>query len=98
MARKVINRKTLRDEADAVEKKEAAAKASKKAAPKRKSRAKEPVEIRMKLFWGVYNQAMKLVAKYDYTQKKAAEQKAETLSAGGKSPHFVAKVKEAVDG
>ena len=98
MARKVINRKTLRDEADAAEKKEAATKAPKKAAPKRKSRAKEPVEIRMKLFWGVYNQAMKLVAKYDYTQKKAADQKAEALSAGGKSPHFVAKVKEAVDG
>ena len=54
--------------------------------------------VAMKLFWGVYNQAMKLVAKYDYTQKKAAEQKAEALSASGKTPHFVAKVKEAVEG
>lgn len=97
MARKVVSRKALRDEAEAAEKQGITAKAPKKAAPKRKSRAKEPVEVRMKLFWGVYNQAMKLVAKYDFTQKKAAEQKAEALSSGGKSPHFVAKVKEAVD-
>jgi hypothetical protein len=98
MARKVVNRKQLREEAEAAEKAGGGeAKAPKKAAAKRKSRAKEPVEIRMKLFWGVYNQAMKLVAKYDFTQKKAAEQKAEALSSGGKSPHFVAKVKEAVD-
>jgi hypothetical protein len=98
MARKVVNRKQLREEAEAAEKAEGTTKAPKKAAPKRKSRAKEPVEIRMKLFWGVYNQAMKLVAKYDYTQKKAADQKAEALSSGGKQPHFVAKVKEAVEG
>jgi hypothetical protein len=102
MARKVVNRKQLRDEAEAAEKAGKAAgtetKAPKKAAPKRKSRAKEPVEIRMKIFWGVYNQAMKLVAKYDYAQRKAADQKAEALSSGGKSPHFVAKLKEAVDG
>lgn len=98
MARKVVSRKALRAEAEAAEKIGATAKPAKKAPAKRKSRAKEPVEIRMKAFWGVYNQAMKLVAKYDYTQKKAAEQKAEALSSGGKSPHFVAKVKEAVDG
>jgi hypothetical protein len=97
MARKVVNRKALREEAEAAEKAEGTTKAPKKAAPKRKSRAKEPVEIRMKVFWGVYNQAMKLVAKYDFTQKKAAEQKAESLNAGGKTPHFVAKLKEAVD-
>lgn len=97
MARKVVNRKALREEAEAAEK-AGATKAPKKAPTKRKSRAKEPVEIRMKVFWGVYNQAMKLVAKYDYTQRKAADQKAEALSSGGKSPHFVAKVKEAVEG
>jgi hypothetical protein len=90
MARKVINRKQLRDEATAAENRGAAAAdgtaAPKKKAPtKRKSRAKEPVEIRMKLFWGVYS------------QKKHAEQKAEALSSGGKSPHFVQKVKEAVE-
>jgi hypothetical protein len=100
MARKVVNRKQLRDEATAAEKLGAAdgtAAPKKKAPTKRKSRAKEPVEMRMKLFWGVYNQSMKLVAKYEYSQKKHAEQKAEALSTGGKSPHFVQKVKEAVE-
>ncbi len=98
MARKVINRKQLRDEAEAAEKLGVESGAPKKKAPaKRKSRAKEPVEIRMKLFWGVYNQSMKLVAKYEYSQKKHADQKAEALSSGGKSPHFVQKVKEAVE-
>jgi hypothetical protein len=38
------------------------------------------------------------VAKYEYSQKKHADQKAEALNAGGKSPHFVQKVKEAVEG
>jgi hypothetical protein len=50
----------------------------------------------MKLFWGVYNQSMKLVAKYDFTHKKAADQKASELSAAGKNQHFVQKIKETI--
>ena len=52
------------------------------------------------LFWGVYNQSMKRVAKYDFTQRKAAEAKAAELSAsgGGKSPHFIQKCKEEIEG
>ena len=70
------------------------AKAKKKPAAKRKSRAKEPVEVRLKLFWGVFNQSLKRVALYEFTQKKQAEQKAVELSgASGKSPHFVRKEK-----
>ena len=72
-------------------------KPKKKKAAKRKSRAKEPVEVRMKLFWGVYNQSLKRVAKYDFMQKKAAEAKAAELSTGGKSPHFVQKCKEEIE-
>jgi hypothetical protein len=102
MARKVINRKELRAQNEAAEaagkgeKGEAAAKPAKKEPAKRKSRAKAPVEIRRKLFWGVFNQSMKRVALYDFTQKKQADQKAEDLSSGGKAPHFVQKVKEEV--
>ncbi|MEZ6114641.1 MAG: hypothetical protein R3C99_27060 [Pirellulaceae bacterium] len=50
----------------------------------------------MKLYWGVYNQSMKRVALFDFNQKKQAEKKAEALSASGKSPHFIQKVKEPV--
>lgn len=109
MARKTLNRKALREENDAAEKAgegaaPKAAKVKKAKAPKApkdpnakpKSRKKVPAEIRRKLYWGVFNQSMKRVALFDFTQKKQAEQKATDLSASGKSPHFVQKVKEEI--
>ncbi len=100
MARKVMNRKALREANDAAEAQgkvgEADAKPVKKKPAKRKSKVKDPELIRMKLFWGVFNQTMKRVALYEFNQKKQAEQKAEELNAAGKQPHFVAKVKEEV--
>jgi hypothetical protein len=97
MARKVANRKELRAEAEAAEAAEAAAPKKKKKAAKRKSRAKEPTPERVKLFWGVFSQSLKRVAVFEYSDKKAAIKKAEELSASGKSPHFVQKVKEVVE-
>lgn len=105
MARKVLNRKELREEADAAEaagktkkKKEAGEKGEKKAAAKRKPRAKVAKEVRLKAFWGVFNQSMKRVALFDYSQRKQALKKAEELTASSKSPHFVAPHKEVIDG
>ena len=98
MARKILNRLVLREEAEAAEKAgivDGTKKAAKKATP-RKSRKKEPVEIRVKLFWGVFNQSLKRVALFEFNQKKQADKKAEELSQSGKSPHFVQKVKEAI--
>lgn len=100
MARKVVNRKALREANDAAEalgKTSGEGKPEKKKAPtKRKTKAKkDPESIRRKLFWGVFNQTMKRVALYEFNQKKQAEQKAEELTAG-KQPHFVMKVKEEV--
>lgn len=98
MARKVLNRKALREEAEAAEKAEAPKKKKKtaKKATKRKSRAKSAEDARQRLFWGVFNQSLKRVALYEFSQKKEAEKKAKALSASGKSPHFVQKVKEAI--
>ena len=86
MARKTLNRKELRAENDAAEKAEP--KAKKKAAKvvdgevkkpvKRKSRAKTAKEVRLKAFWGVFNQSMKRVALFDYSQRKQADKKAST--------------------
>ena len=95
MARKVVSRKDLRAEAEAAEaapKKKAAKKKT-----KRKSRAKAAAEVRLKAFWGVFNQSLKRVALYDYSQKKEAMKKAEELTAKGKSPHFVQPVKEVIE-
>ena len=98
MARnKVVNRMALREEVEAAEQagiEEQPATEKKPAA--RKSRKKEPAVTRMKLFWGVFNQSLKRVALYEFNQKKLADKKAEELSQGGKTPHFVQKVKEPV--
>lgn len=111
MARKVVSRKELRAEHDAAAAKAAAsgeavapaakekkkkAAGEKKPPAKRKSRAKSTEPARMKLFYGVFNQSLKRVALYDFTQKRQADAKAAELSASGKSPHFVQKVKEAI--
>ena len=102
MARKVLNRMALREEAEAAEAAEKTGTVKKKKAAKRKtatrkSRKKEPAELRMKLFWGVFNQSLKRVALFEFNQKKQAEKKADELSQGGKAPHFVQKVKEAIE-
>lgn len=98
MARKVVNRKAKRAESDAADEQE---KEVKKKAPKkkavRKSRAKAAAEVRLKAFWGVFNQSLKRVALYDYSQKKEAVKKAKELTDKGKSPHFVQPVKEVID-
>lgn len=77
-----------------------------KAAPKEKkvkkkaakrSRKKEAVADRFKIYWGVFNHALKRVALYEFNQRKAAEKRAAELNEGGKPPHFVQKIKELID-
>ncbi len=99
MARKVLNRKELRQESEAAEKKKKKTtkkKTAKKKTTKRKSRAKKAAEdVRMKAFWGVFSQSLKRVALYEYHDRKAAEKKAKELSAN--TPHFVRPVKEPIE-
>jgi hypothetical protein len=97
MARRVVSRKDLIAEAEAGEAEKAAKKKkAKKKATKRKSKAKAAVDVRMKLYWGVFSQNLKRVAVFEFDQKDEAEKRAEELSKGGKSPHFVQKVKEEI--
>ena len=99
MARKVLNRKELRREADAAEEageKGEKTKATKKAPAKRKSRAKTAKEVRLKAFWGVFNQSLKRVALFEYSERKQADKKASELTASQKTPHFVQPVKEVI--
>jgi hypothetical protein len=99
MARKIVNRKVLREQVEAAERTESAVakKAAKPKAAKRKSRSAEAKVVRVKLFWLVVSQSMKQVGpKFEYHQKAAAEKKAEELSQGGKSPHFVQKYREPI--
>lgn len=99
MARRTVNRKELRAEAEAADARaesETAApkKKKRKAATKRKSKVAQ--EVRLKLYWGVFSQNLKRVAVFEFDQKSEAEKRAEELSKGGKSPHFVQKVKEEI--
>jgi len=101
MARKILNRKELRQESDAAEKLEGAKKTVKKKAAKkkakRKSRAKVAKEVRLKAFWGVFNQSLKRIATFEYDERKQADKKAEELSTSQKNPHFVQLVKEVIE-
>ena len=111
MARKILNRKELREEVEAVERKEAgeeleveekpAEEAKEKAAPKktirRKSRVKVKKEVRLKAFWGVFSQSLNQVAQFEYNQREEAAKKAQELSGSRKSPHFVQLVKKVIE-
>jgi hypothetical protein len=102
MARKVVSRKEKRAEVEAAAKKSGSAgkgkkePAAAKAAPKRKSRAKSAKDIRLKAFWGVFNQTLKRIALFEYSERKKADKMAGELTASGKSPHFVQLVKDVV--
>jgi hypothetical protein len=104
MARKILNRKELREENDSAERNEeqkaegAPAKTKEKKAPaKRKSRAKAAKEVRLKATWGVFNQTLRRITSFEYNQRAEADKKAAELSESQKTPHFVQLVKEAIE-
>lgn len=104
MARRTVNRKDLRAENDAAEALEKAGgetaagkKAKKAAAPKVKKVKKAAKEVRLKAFWGVFNQSLKRVALYEYSERKQADKKASELTTSQKTPHFVQVVKEQIE-
>jgi hypothetical protein len=76
-------------------KKDASATKTKKAAKKRTRKAAKA--IRLKAYWGVFNQSLRRVALFDFNEKKQADKKAQDLSKSGKSPHFVQPVKEVIE-
>ncbi len=98
MARKVVNRKAKAAEVEAAAQleKESPKKAAKKKTTTRKSKTKTVEAVRKKLYWGVFSQNLKRVAVFEFDQKDEADARAEELSKGGKSPHFVQKVKEEI--
>ena len=98
MARKVVSRKAKAAEIEAASKKAATKKkkAATKKTTKRKTKKQAAADIRLKLYWGVFSQNLKRVAVFEFDQKKEAQKRATELSKGGKSPHFIQKVKEEI--
>jgi hypothetical protein len=105
MARKVLNRRELREEADAAERVAAkkgattkkVAKKTAKTPVKRKSRAKTAKEVRLKAFWGVFSQSLTPVVLFEYSERGKADKRAKELSTSRKSPHFVQLVKKVIE-
>jgi hypothetical protein len=100
MARRILNRKELREESDAAAALQVGEEkpAKKPAAPaKRKPRTKLNKEVRLKAFWGVFNQALTPVVLFEYSQQKEAQTKAEELTQSKKTPHFVQLVKKVIE-
>lgn len=97
MAKKILNRKELRAQTESAAATTEATKPAKKTPAKRKSRSKVAKEVRLKAFWGVFNQSMKCVTKFEYNERKYADKKAAELTGSGKSPHFVQLLKEVIE-
>ena len=103
MARKLLNRLELREENEAAEQldhEEDQAVATEKAAKKparRKSRAKLVKVVRLKAFWGVFNQSLRRIARFEYSDRQGADDRAKELSDAQKTPHFVQLVKEVLE-
>ncbi len=97
MARRILNRRELREQAEQAPAavKEPAAKKPSVAAKPRKPRAKKAA-VRQRARWGVFDMAMKQVAVFDYNQHAAAEQKVADLNARNKGGHFLQIVKDAM--
>ena len=79
-----------------VKKEKAVKEPGKIAAKKTVRKKKPPKEVRLKAFWGVFNQGMKRLALFEYSDRKAAEKKAADLMASARTSHFIQLVKEAI--
>jgi hypothetical protein len=69
-----------------------AVKAPKASKPRKSSRTK--ATIRMRVRWAVVNDSLKQIAIFDYAQRGDADQKAADLTGKGKGHHFVRLIKE----
>src|SRR6266568_3753749 len=111
MARRILNRKDLRADYEAAERRKSEdEEEEEEVAPKKRKPAKEPKAkakakprsraakiTRMKVVWGVFNNSNQRVAVYEYPKRKEADDHAARLTADKKSTHFVQPVKEPIE-
>ncbi len=97
-AKKAATTKKAATKKAAATKKKAPAKKKAAEPKKKKPRSRAAKEIRLKAYWGVFNQSLRRIALFEFSERKLADKKAQELSKSGKSPHFVQPVKEAIEG
>jgi hypothetical protein len=103
MARRTLNRRELRAEAEAAEARgitdqaQAAARPSPRARTESNERRPRPAPTaRTRVVWAVCDAGGRTVATFDYPQKADAEALVAKLKAQGKGMHFVRSVKEPI--
>ncbi len=86
----------LVDDADDEDGQERKPKKKPKAAAKPKVKAVKAAKAaaRMRIVWSVMNDAFKTVGTFEFSQKEAAQSRADELTAKGKGTHFLQKTKE----
>ncbi len=98
MARRIVDRRELRAQAEAAEK--LGIGSSEKPRRERSAesaRSKADSAVRMKVVWGVCDVGGRTVATFPYLDKAAAEALAAELKKKGKGLHFVRSIKEPID-
>jgi hypothetical protein len=98
MARKTASRLQKRREveaAGAAAPKKAKAE-GKKPAKKRTSRRKAKAPDRKRLFWGIFTGTLKEEARFNYDERKQAEEKLELLRSKSKKLYFIQPIKEVI--
>jgi hypothetical protein len=104
MARRTLNRRELRAEAEAAEALglnkpvETESRRSRDRASTPPLRSKPTAVPRMRLVWAVCDMGGRSIATFEYAHKAEAEAHAAELKARGKGPHFVRSVKEPIAG
>lgn len=104
MGKRTVNRRELREQAEAAEKLgvagEAAekkkAKEPKKKAPAKSKRSKTKVIVRKRFLWGVYSSSMKEEGRFPYAERAAADERAAQLGEKHKRTYFVQPIKEPI--
>ena len=103
MARRTLNRRELRAEAEAAEAlglNRASETDSRKSSRDRSEppplRSKPIAGPRMRMVWAVCDMGGRTVATFEYAQKSDAEAHIAQLKAKGKGPHFLRSVKEPI--
>jgi hypothetical protein len=107
MARRILNRRELREENDAAARSDGARLLAEpespaerrpvKKPPKRKPRTKVNKQVRLKAFWGVFSQSLAQVAQFEYGEREEAVKRATELTESKKTPHFVQLVKKVIE-
>jgi len=102
MARRTLNRRELRAEAEAAEAlgiknpTESQARPGPRSTTEPARRSKPAAQARMRVVWAVCDVGGRTVATFDYPQKADAETLIAQLKARGKGTHFLRSVKEPI--